>query len=175
MTSWIIIILSGVGLLAVGYLFFSGIRLLVKKRNIGRYAIVRNFNRAFLGACILISIYNCWIWTEETIHAKDIKIIDISYSQFHLAMHSKQYETAYNYMAPAYQKQKSIDEFREDFSFAGETWLYLDTDRAINISGNHATLYPGDTNDSPWSGPIYKLIKVDSNWYFTGEYDWSLD
>jgi hypothetical protein len=175
MTSWIIIILSGVGLLAVGYLFFSGIRLLVKKRNIGRYAIVGNFNRAFLGACILISIYNCWIWTEETIHAKDTNIIDISYSQFHLAMHSKQYETAYNYMAPAYQKQKSIDEFREDFSFAGETWLYLDTDRALNISGNHATLYPGDTNDSPWSGPIYKLIKVDSNWYFTGEYEWSLD
>lgn len=171
----LVLVLAGIGLLTTGYLIFLALTVLFRKSRLDAKRMAGVVVRAVLGLCVMISGYQAYTWTKGRINAQDRKMIDIRYSQFHLAMHAKRYEEAYGYMSPAYRKGRSVDQFREDFSFAGDSWLYLDTHRHLRICGSHADLYPGDSREFPWSGPIYKFVKADGDWYVDGEFDWSLD
>ena len=128
-----------------------------------------------LGLLISGILIACQSFQTE-LDAQDVSAIDALYMQFHNALSNRQYETAYSYMSPEYRQTRTLREFvNEDFLSHGEDWLVLHSNRSLKFRGNKATLYPLDKSVLPWSGPEYTLIKVNRQWYLTGEYFWHLD
>ncbi|MEM7534398.1 MAG: hypothetical protein AAF639_19610 [Chloroflexota bacterium] len=104
--------------------------------------------------------------------------IEPRYIKFCEAYKNRDYEEAFDYMTPDYQSQNTIESFRENnnirFAFNVDEGCHLSrfsTIRQISQKKEHSTfeIWPGDTlmPDNVSDGG-FELIKIDGEWYFTG-------
>jgi hypothetical protein len=98
----------------------------------------------------------------------DIKMIRTRYTEFQRAGYVGQYETAYNYMSPAYRKEHSLEDFRYNLYCYPEE---LHPMHSISISGNKATVWPSNSNFMQvlYAGSTLEFERIDGFWYFTGK------
>jgi hypothetical protein len=133
----------------------------------------------FLLFCIAPTLVCCGPSLVSSIQYRaDIKVIETRYTEFYDSYRDKNYETAFNYMSPEYRQSHTIEEFIYDFDFlTGGDWLRLKSGRSLRISDDKAKLYPRNQWAVPflWAGPEYSLVKIDGEWYLTGEYIWYYD
>jgi hypothetical protein len=108
---------------------------------------------------------------------KNTETIRAQYVEFYSAISYGDYGTAYNYMSPEYRRNHTPEDFRSDFLslFPSFSDLGLTVDGLVEISGDKATLYPWGTSGGWYFGPAYGLIKIEGQWYFSGEHAWYED
>jgi hypothetical protein len=124
--------------------------------------------------CMLL-LFICPL-TSSIYYSQDKAAIANRYNQMYLAKKKDDVESAYSYMSPEYRQTHILKEFLEDYSFHIHGWDTLHPEHSVMLSGNRATLYPRryDFFDF-YVGPSYELVKVDGEWYFTGEANYSVD
>ncbi|MFN8454751.1 MAG: putative toxin-antitoxin system toxin component, PIN family [Anaerolineae bacterium] len=115
--------------------------------------------------------------TSSIYYPGDVATIDVRYNQMYLAMRSQDFETAYNYMSPTYRQLYTSEEFKKKHFFCTDGWCALHSKHLVAISDkNRATLYPRQYNFfNFYTGPVYKLIKVDGEWYFNRKSEFIMD
>ncbi len=134
----------------------------------------RHVLRVFIAAFAAVGALYATVWLYEFPHRCDMRRIDTVYMDFHMALHDKDYDSAYSCMSPEYRQAHSLAQFKERFGEMGERWLALEPGRYLRVRGRAARLHPG-SDHWPMSGPIYEFVKVGDDWYLTGNYELSVD
>lgn len=116
--------------------------------------------------------------TSSIYYPQDVTAIDARYNQMYAAVRNSDYETAYGCMSPTYRRTNSVEDFQDGYFFSKGFLHTLHPKRSVTISFDRgsATLYPNryDFFDF-YVGPVYELVKVDGEWYFTGKSDFIMD
>lgn len=108
--------------------------------------------------------------------------IQKTYFEFCRAIENRNYPLAYSYFSPDYRRQVGADTFVNE-------WLDLNSRYLHGCDGefngkiwhrwNGAALYPISWTNTACSlffaGPELILVRVDGEWYFTGEDTWYMD
>ena len=129
---------------------------------------------------------NNWVWISLVIiaaiiayvfaweYSSEASEIESRYDQFYTAMVVQNYSKAYKLMSPVFQEEYDIDAFQDRFSFASDSWLALNSERSLRIRGNKAWLCPSSSGFF-MEGPVYEWVKIDGQWYLSGEYELYVD
>jgi hypothetical protein len=102
------------------------------------------------------------------------------YAQFQSAIADYKYEIAYQYMSPAYRLGHTIEQFKQERGYAADDSLGLTAlhpNHCLRVNGEQAILYPRDCSGflTFWTGYAYELVRVNGEWYFSGNYEWYTD
>ena len=128
---------------------------------------------AILGilVCLLCAIFEGVI-PAYCSHQTDSQIEQL-FADMNTAMRAEDYATALHYMAPSYRQSHipiNLRNWIERTAFNLEPHYYLE------LADDRAKVGPRQCRFSEFmSGPIFHLVRIDNNWYFTGDIDWPLD
>jgi hypothetical protein len=131
------------------------------------------FLLALLGVsmCLLCAVFDGIIPVYCSYQTDDQ--IEQLFADMHAAIQQEDYAAAFHHMTPSYrQSHKPVDlsNWMERTAFDLESHYYLE------MTDDRAKVGPRQCRFSEFmSGPIFHLVRIDNNWYFTGEYDWPLD
>jgi hypothetical protein len=102
--------------------------------------------------------------------------VETRYIRFYEDLSNEDYETAFTYMIPYYQRTHTLEEFKRHFSYIDNELTAFEQEHCISISINRAYISSCETGFL-WStiGLVVELEKLDGEWYFTGKYYWAID
>jgi hypothetical protein len=114
---------------------------------------------------------------------RDKVVVRMRYLEFCSSILEDRYQDAYLLMSPDYRQTHTIREFQQGPELLGDVFTGLNTigcdlddESSISIFGNRATICPEPTPLFDWyAGPTYDWKRIEGEWYFTGESEWSVD
>jgi hypothetical protein len=99
--------------------------------------------------------------------------IEQLFANMNMAMRAEDYAMAFHHMAPTYRQSHSSIDLR---NWLEPTAFILKPHYYLEMVDNRAQVGPRQCRFSEFmSGPIFHLVRIDNNWYFTGDIDWPLD
>jgi hypothetical protein len=104
------------------------------------------------------------------------KAVDTRYIGFYEALSNEDYQTAFTYMLPYYQRTHTLEEFKRDMNRIDDELATFEQERCIDVLNNSAKLSSCETGFL-WSrkGFVIELWKQDGEWYLTESYYWAGD
>jgi hypothetical protein len=110
-------------------------------------------------------------WNRPT--RADREAIVERYILWQAALADKRPADAYPLMSPDYRAGHSLADFVGSIS---QHWPALEPGYSLGTKGDKGYLYPYDEGwFELWNGPELEWVKVDGEWYLTGEVTWYTD
>jgi hypothetical protein len=131
------------------------------------------FLLALLGVsmCLLCAVFNGTIpvyCSDQT----DSQIEQL-FADMGKAMEVEDYATAFHHMTPSYRQSHTLLDLK---NWIERTAFNLESHYYLEMVDDRAQVGPRQCRFSEFmSGPIFHLVRIDNNWYFTGDIDWPLD
>lgn len=90
------------------------------------------------------------------------------------AVEKGDWPTAYACMTRDYQAGHTLKQFTESFGLlAQRPDPHWDID--VGLTATQADVYAGDARGFWWGGAVFRLERINGDWFLTGEYRWELD
>jgi len=129
---------------------------------------------AILVMCVVVGLVSTFAYWKQ----KNAKAIDAQCVSMCEALNNQDYQTAYAYVSPGYQQERTLEQFIQQIESKSFFWsaCHLEPQRYIATFGNRARLFVGNVSFyTAYSGAVLELEKVNGVWCFTDRNYWALD